>query len=232
MRDGLSHLCHTGLRNVARPAGFEPATFGSGGRRSIQLSYGRVRLSVSSAAASADGDVSRMTLRGEPSRGLPTEAHGPVGNVKVGAPGGSRTPGLQVRSLSLYPAELRARWQRFSPALAPNGRGYHKNAPTRSRRAAEVRSVLMPKCARDGASPTHLAEERLVLAGEATELVEAMERRDVGDRRRLGRRARVARGITVQSDVDPLTKPAARRAAVLASGALTIANVVPPRSHA
>src|SRR5262245_22305707 len=28
---------------------------------------------------------------------------------RIGAPGGSRTPGLQVRSLSLYPAELRAR---------------------------------------------------------------------------------------------------------------------------
>src|SRR6266850_4905071 len=40
----LSVVCQSADRNVARPAGFEPAAFGSGGQRSIQLSYGRVSI--------------------------------------------------------------------------------------------------------------------------------------------------------------------------------------------
>ncbi len=68
-RHGLSVICQSGEReekrefenaricseNLARPAGLEPATFGSGGRRSIQLSYGRELRRLTTALARPEG---------------------------------------------------------------------------------------------------------------------------------------------------------------------------------
>ena len=41
LRERLTRKRLNFLGNLVRPAGFEPAAFGSGGQRSIQLSYGR-----------------------------------------------------------------------------------------------------------------------------------------------------------------------------------------------
>lgn len=72
--------------------GVEPGAFRSGGGRSIQLSY-------------------RCGMLQEDS-GLLQRAHYvllAISKTHGSAPGGSRTPGLQIRSLALCPAELRAR---------------------------------------------------------------------------------------------------------------------------
>jgi hypothetical protein len=68
MRDEVSHLCHTELRNMARPAGLEPATPGLEGRCSIQLSYGRTWLNGSIAP--------RVAFRAEPAARDPMTREG------------------------------------------------------------------------------------------------------------------------------------------------------------
>jgi hypothetical protein len=58
-RSSCESRTHVACRTneVARPAGFEPAAFGSGGQRSIQLSYGRI-LSLLAFAARVGGVAS------------------------------------------------------------------------------------------------------------------------------------------------------------------------------
>ena len=80
----------------------------------------------------------------------------------IGAPCRTRTCDLLVRSQTLYPAELRARWRAgpFRPAIymeCPLRAGTNENYSMRLERVQERETVLLCAIHRDNAGGNHVA---------------------------------------------------------------------------
>ena len=126
---------------MVRPKGFEPLTYGSGGRRSIQLSYGRKNL-----RRLANAGIDRSN----------------------GLPGGIRTPDPRLRRPPLYPAELQAAdpLQAPLPKQKPRLGAVRCQAGNRYRgyRGAQTRTgdPLLPKQVRYQTAPRPAKREREV----------------------------------------------------------------------
>ncbi len=106
-----------GLRPGASERGFDPwleidaAAVRRNVRESARLAGGRPILAVVKNNAYGLGDE---LLGGSLRHRLRAGARGPDAWFRIGAPGRARTYGLQIRSLALYPTELRARTLRNS----------------------------------------------------------------------------------------------------------------------
>ena len=89
----------------------------------------------------------------------------PNHRVTFGAPGGNRTPGLQVRSLSLYPSELRARSPWLSSVVDTCARGKtggdDRQEMTTGGDARERLRVVKAGCAKIGFSVGAISADHL-----------------------------------------------------------------------